>query len=40
MIYSNIEDATIGMKMCFDEGLDLTIINLGDEINVFDFLPL
>lgn len=30
----------IGAKLVFDEGLTLAIINLGDEIKVFDSLSM
>lgn len=39
-IYSDIEKAIIGLKLVFDGGLNLIIINLGDELNVFNSLPL
>ncbi|MDM2736340.1 hypothetical protein OGY35_13285 [Citrobacter sp. Ct235] len=40
VIYSEIEQKVIGAKLVFDEGLTLIIINLGDEIKVFDSLPM
>lgn len=40
VIYSEIEQKVIGAKLVFDEGLTLIIINIGDEIKVFDFLPM
>ncbi|MBD2786472.1 hypothetical protein ID858_16490 [Xenorhabdus sp. DI] len=40
LIYSNIEKATIGIKLVFDDRLSLIVINLGDEINIFEYLPL
>ncbi|EPY93787.1 hypothetical protein L799_24805 [Enterobacter roggenkampii EC_38VIM1] len=39
-IYSEIEQKVIGAKLFFDEGLTLAIINLGDEIKVFDSLSM
>ena len=39
-IYSDIDKALIGLKLVFDDGLNLIIINLGDELNVFNTLPL
>lgn len=40
VIYSEIEQKVIGIKLVFDEGLTLVIINLGDEIKVFDSLSI
>ena len=39
-IYSDTEKAIVGIKLVFDGGLDLIIINLGDELNIFNSLPL
>jgi hypothetical protein len=40
VIHSEIEQKFIGTKLVFDEGVTLVIVNLGDEINVFDSLPM
>ncbi|MDT8849485.1 hypothetical protein RN053_03225 [Pantoea dispersa] len=40
VIYSEIEQKVIGAKLFFDEGLTLIIINVGDEIKIFDSLPM
>lgn len=40
VIYSDAEKAIIGIKLVFDGELDLIIINLGDELNIFNSLPL
>lgn len=39
-IYSDTEKTIIGVKLVFDGGHDLIIINLGDELNIFNSLPL
>ncbi|CAI0787047.1 hypothetical protein [Serratia quinivorans] len=39
-IYSDTENTIVGIKLFFDSGIDLIIINLGDELNVFNSLPL
>ena len=38
VICSEIEQQIIGVKLVFDEGFKLVIINLGDEIKVFNSL--
>lgn len=40
VIYSEIEQKVIGAKLFFEEGLTLVIINLGDEIKLFDTLSM
>jgi hypothetical protein len=40
LIYSDTENTTVGIRVVFDAELNLIIINLGDEINFFDSLPL
>jgi hypothetical protein len=40
VIYSDAEKAIVGIKLVFDGELDLIIINLGDELNIFDSFPL
>lgn len=40
MVYSEIEQKVIGTKLVFDEELTLVIVNLGDEIKVFDSLSM
>lgn len=40
MICSKIEQKVIGAKLVFGEGLALVIINLGDEIKIFDSLSM
>ncbi|EED9464934.1 hypothetical protein NWL46_003898 [Salmonella enterica] len=40
MVYSETEQKVIGTKLVFDDGLTLVIVNLGDEIKVFDSLSM
>ncbi|KJM66320.1 hypothetical protein B5M10_10930 [Pluralibacter gergoviae] len=40
LIFSQVENAYIGVRLTFEEQLDLIIINLGDEINILESLPL
>lgn len=40
VIYSEVEQKLIGAKLFFDEGLTLVIINLGDEIKIFEALSM
>ena len=37
-IFSSVEDAYIGIKLVFESGLCLIAINVGDELNISDFL--
>ncbi|MBN3057636.1 MULTISPECIES: hypothetical protein [Pectobacterium] len=37
-IFSSVEDAYIGIKLVFEGGLNLIVVNIGDEINIFDSL--
>ncbi|MEI7369018.1 hypothetical protein WCT94_15420 [Pectobacterium sp. 1950-15] len=37
-IFSSIEDAYIGVKLVFDGDLNLIVLNIGDEINIFGSL--
>ncbi len=37
-IFSAVEDAYIGIKLVFESGLCLIAINVGDELNISDFL--
>jgi hypothetical protein len=39
LIYSSVEDSYIGVKLIFNEGSELFVLNLGDELNVLKFLP-
>ncbi|WP_409308718.1 hypothetical protein [Pectobacterium sp. B1J-3] len=38
-IFSSVEDAFVGIKFVFEGDLNLIIVNLGDEINIFNSLP-
>lgn len=38
LIHSGIEETIIGIKLFFENKLNLIILNQGDEINVFDSL--
>ncbi|MEX9874709.1 hypothetical protein AB7W40_13925 [Providencia rettgeri] len=40
VIYSDVEKTIIGVKLVFNNELDLLIINLGDEIKILDTLTL
>ena len=40
LIFSSVESSYIGVKFIFEGQLDLIIVNLGDEINVLESLPL
>ncbi|MEQ9898428.1 hypothetical protein ABRP59_02185 [Pectobacterium punjabense] len=35
-IFSSIEDTYIGIKLVFEGNLSLIVVNVGDEINIFD----
>ncbi|MFP1817566.1 hypothetical protein ACLEC2_17535 [Lonsdalea quercina] len=37
-IFSSIEDAYIGIKLVFESGLSLIVVNVGDELNISDSL--
>jgi len=37
-IFSSVENAYIGIKLVFESGLCLIAINVGDELNISDFL--
>ncbi|MCO7263925.1 hypothetical protein [Dickeya zeae] len=37
-IFSSIEDAYIGIKLVFESGLSLIVVNIGDELNISDSL--
>ncbi|GAB7196811.1 hypothetical protein [Dickeya oryzae] len=37
-VFSSIDDACIGIKLVFDGALSLIVVNIGDEINIFDYL--
>ncbi|MGL6019848.1 MAG: hypothetical protein ACRC0C_14525 [Gibbsiella quercinecans] len=37
-IFSSIEDSYIGIKLVFESGLSLIVVNVGDELNISDSL--
>lgn len=37
-IFSSIEDAYIGIKLVFESGLSLIVVNIGDELSISDSL--
>ncbi|UUE09816.1 hypothetical protein NMX13_19665 [Dickeya zeae] len=37
-IFSSIDDAYIGIKLVFESGLSLIVVNVGDELNISDSL--
>ncbi|MBA5235547.1 hypothetical protein H2Y54_03125 [Pectobacterium aroidearum] len=37
-IFSSVEDAYIGIKLVFEGDMNLIVVNIGDEINIFDSL--
>jgi len=39
-VYSETEESFVGVKLLFSDDLSFSIINLGDEINVFQEIPL
>lgn len=39
-VFSEVEDSYIGVKLLFEDGLIVFILNVGDEINIFESLPL
>lgn len=39
-LFSEVENSYIGINLLFEDGLLLFVLNVGDEINVFEFLPL
>lgn len=39
LVFSTVEDAYIGMKLYFEDSLNLFILNIGDEINILESLP-
>lgn len=39
-VFSETEKSYIGLKLLFEAGLELFVLNVGDEINIFEFLPL
>jgi hypothetical protein len=39
LLYSSIEDTFIGVKLSFDGGSSVSIINLGDELYVYQDIP-
>ncbi|ASN85818.1 hypothetical protein [Pectobacterium versatile] len=39
-VFSSVEDACVGIKFVFEGDLNLIIVNFGDEINIFNSLPL
>ncbi|YCH31507.1 hypothetical protein M1D48_05505 [Erwinia sp. D4-22] len=39
LMYSSIEESHVGIRLVFEGYLDLFIVNIGDEINIFESLP-
>ncbi|MDE8756042.1 hypothetical protein PZA22_16270 [Pectobacterium polaris] len=39
-IFSSIENSYVGIKLVFEGDLNLILVNVGDEINIFNSLPL
>ena len=40
VLFSSVEESYIGLSFLFEGGSELFVLNVGDEINIFDFLPL
>lgn len=40
LIFSSVEDAYVGLRLNFEDNLSLFIVNIGDEINIFESLPI
>lgn len=38
LVFSSVEDAFIGIKLIFEDHLSLSIMNIGDEINILESL--
>lgn len=38
LIFSSVEDACVGLRLVFENQLSLFIMNIGDEINIFEAL--
>ncbi|MEB6380844.1 hypothetical protein MXM41_18205 [Leclercia adecarboxylata] len=39
LIFSSAEDAYVGLRLNFEDNFSLFIMNIGDEINIFECLP-
>jgi len=40
LIFSSAEDSYVGLRLNFEGDLSLFIMNIGDEINIFESLPI